>query len=98
NSLVKCLSVLYHFLKCVRVCFCSKRTVSEVQLMHNRGEHKLQKERRDWLQMKLRGIHPGQSWSRVDPVRRMKKINIIDLSYKLAAVSQASTSWLAFAF
>ncbi|KAJ0069325.1 hypothetical protein NL108_003257, partial [Boleophthalmus pectinirostris] len=46
---------------------CSKRTVSEVQLMHNRGEHKLQKERRDWLQMRLRGIHLGQSWSRAEP-------------------------------
>uniref|UniRef100_A0A3B4BAL9 Parathyroid hormone n=1 Tax=Periophthalmus magnuspinnatus TaxID=409849 RepID=A0A3B4BAL9_9GOBI len=45
----------------------SKRTVSEVQLMHNRGEHKLQKERRDWLQMRLRGIHLGQSWSRAEP-------------------------------
>ncbi|XP_008278450.1 parathyroid hormone 1a [Stegastes partitus] len=34
-----------------------KRTVSEVQLMHNLGEHKQVQERRDWLQMRLRGIH-----------------------------------------
>ncbi|XP_047453051.1 parathyroid hormone 1a [Mugil cephalus] len=35
----------------------SKRTVSEVQLMHNLGEHKQIQERREWLQMRLRGIH-----------------------------------------
>uniref|UniRef100_A0A7N8XWL7 Parathyroid hormone n=1 Tax=Mastacembelus armatus TaxID=205130 RepID=A0A7N8XWL7_9TELE len=34
-----------------------KRTVSEVQLMHNLGEHKQVQERREWLQMRLRGIH-----------------------------------------
>uniref|UniRef100_A0A8D3BTG0 Parathyroid hormone n=1 Tax=Scophthalmus maximus TaxID=52904 RepID=A0A8D3BTG0_SCOMX len=34
-----------------------KRTVSEVQLMHNLGEHKQVQERRDWLQTMLRGIH-----------------------------------------
>uniref|UniRef100_A0A3Q0QSZ6 Parathyroid hormone n=1 Tax=Amphilophus citrinellus TaxID=61819 RepID=A0A3Q0QSZ6_AMPCI len=34
-----------------------KRTVSEVQFMHNRGEHKQVQERREWLQMRLRGIH-----------------------------------------
>uniref|UniRef100_A0A3Q4M4U6 Parathyroid hormone n=1 Tax=Neolamprologus brichardi TaxID=32507 RepID=A0A3Q4M4U6_NEOBR len=35
----------------------SKRTVSEVQFMHNLGEHKQVQERREWLQMRLRGIH-----------------------------------------
>uniref|UniRef100_A0A665T217 Parathyroid hormone n=1 Tax=Echeneis naucrates TaxID=173247 RepID=A0A665T217_ECHNA len=34
-----------------------KRTVSEVQLMHNLGEHQQVQERRDWLQMRLRDIH-----------------------------------------
>ncbi|XP_044211371.1 parathyroid hormone 1a [Thunnus albacares] len=34
-----------------------KRTVSEVQLMHNLGQHKQMQERREWLQMRLRGIH-----------------------------------------
>uniref|UniRef100_A0AAX7VQ00 Parathyroid hormone n=1 Tax=Astatotilapia calliptera TaxID=8154 RepID=A0AAX7VQ00_ASTCA len=34
-----------------------KRTVSEVQFMHNLGEHKQVQERREWLQMRLRGIH-----------------------------------------
>ncbi|XP_028264407.1 parathyroid hormone 1a [Parambassis ranga] len=34
-----------------------KRTVSEVQLMHNVGERKQVQERREWLQMRLRGIH-----------------------------------------
>uniref|UniRef100_A0A3Q1EHA4 Parathyroid hormone n=1 Tax=Acanthochromis polyacanthus TaxID=80966 RepID=A0A3Q1EHA4_9TELE len=34
-----------------------KRTVSEVQLMHDLGEHQQVQERREWLQMSLRGIH-----------------------------------------
>ncbi|KAG7234313.1 hypothetical protein INR49_005106 [Caranx melampygus] len=34
-----------------------KRTVSEVQLMHNVGEHKQLQERREWLQMRLQDIH-----------------------------------------
>uniref|UniRef100_A0A4W5LHP8 Parathyroid hormone n=1 Tax=Hucho hucho TaxID=62062 RepID=A0A4W5LHP8_9TELE len=34
-----------------------KRSVSEVQLMHNLGEHKHVQLRQDWLQMKLRDIH-----------------------------------------
>ncbi|XP_004543577.1 parathyroid hormone 1b [Maylandia zebra] len=33
-----------------------KRTVSEVQLMHNVREHKQVGERQDWLQEKLKGI------------------------------------------
>ncbi|XP_054633398.1 parathyroid hormone-like [Dunckerocampus dactyliophorus] len=44
-----------------------KRTVSEVQLMHDRGELRQVQERRDWLQVRLRGLHtvPAQSrWSR----------------------------------
>uniref|UniRef100_A0A674NB34 Parathyroid hormone n=1 Tax=Takifugu rubripes TaxID=31033 RepID=A0A674NB34_TAKRU len=32
-----------------------KRTVSEVQLMHNLGEHKQVQERREWLQRRLHG-------------------------------------------
>ncbi|XP_060893143.1 parathyroid hormone-like [Labrus mixtus] len=42
-----------------------KRTVSEVQLMHNIGELQQVQERRDWLQMRLRGIHtaPGRGSS-----------------------------------
>lgn len=38
-----------------------KRTVSEVQLMHNHRQHKQVQERRDWLQMRLQDIHtaPG---------------------------------------
>lgn len=40
--------------------------MSEVQLMHNLGEHKQVQERREWLQGRLQGIHnndePG--WSR----------------------------------
>ncbi|KAM8807249.1 PTHY protein, partial [Eudromia elegans] len=34
-----------------------KRSVSEMQLMHNLGEHRHAVERQDWLQMKLQGVH-----------------------------------------
>ncbi|XP_062869482.1 parathyroid hormone 1b [Trichomycterus rosablanca] len=34
----------------------SKRSISEVQLMHNVGEHKQVVERQDWLQVKLKTI------------------------------------------
>lgn len=37
--------------------FGRKRTVSEVQLMHNLGEHEQVQERREWLQRRLHGIH-----------------------------------------
>uniref|UniRef100_A0AAY4D592 Parathyroid hormone n=1 Tax=Denticeps clupeoides TaxID=299321 RepID=A0AAY4D592_9TELE len=33
-----------------------KRSISEVQLMHNVGEHKQMLERQDWLQVKLKNI------------------------------------------
>ncbi|CAL8262411.1 unnamed protein product [Merluccius merluccius] len=36
-----------------------KRSVSEVQLMHNVWEHKHARDRQDWLQMKLGHIHTG---------------------------------------
>ncbi|CAL8324081.1 unnamed protein product [Gadus morhua 'NCC'] len=36
-----------------------KRSVSEVQLMHNVWEHKHALDRQDWLQMKLGNIHTG---------------------------------------
>ncbi|XP_054589400.1 parathyroid hormone 1a [Nothobranchius furzeri] len=35
----------------------SKRTVSEVQLMHNLRHHKQVQERREWLQMRIQDIH-----------------------------------------
>lgn len=31
--------------------------MSEVQLMHNLGEHKQVQERREWLQRRLHGVH-----------------------------------------
>ncbi|XP_062434013.1 parathyroid hormone [Rhea pennata] len=34
-----------------------KRSVSEMQLMHNLGEHRHAVERQDWLQMKLQDVH-----------------------------------------
>uniref|UniRef100_A0A672HKE1 Parathyroid hormone n=1 Tax=Salarias fasciatus TaxID=181472 RepID=A0A672HKE1_SALFA len=33
-----------------------KRTVSEVQLMHDLGEHRRAQERREWLQTRIRGL------------------------------------------
>ncbi|XP_067388221.1 parathyroid hormone [Emydura macquarii macquarii] len=35
----------------------SKRSVSEMQLMHNLGEHLHTVERQDWLQLKLQDVH-----------------------------------------
>ncbi|NXT86007.1 PTHY protein, partial [Zapornia atra] len=35
----------------------TKRSVSEMQLMHNLGEHRHAVERQDWLQMKLQDVH-----------------------------------------
>ncbi|KAM9753514.1 parathyroid hormone 1a isoform 1-T3 [Menidia menidia] len=35
----------------------SKRTVSEMQLMHDVGQHQQVQERREWLQTRLRNIH-----------------------------------------
>lgn len=37
-------------------CLCRKRTISEVQFMHNVREHKQVGERQDWLQEKLKDI------------------------------------------
>ncbi|XP_043914985.1 parathyroid hormone [Protopterus annectens] len=34
-----------------------KRAISEMQLMHNFGEHKHLLARQDWLQMKLKDVH-----------------------------------------
>ncbi|NWW81006.1 PTHY protein, partial [Climacteris rufus] len=34
-----------------------KRSVSEMQLMHDLGEHRHALERQDWLQMKLQDVH-----------------------------------------
>ncbi|KPP66627.1 hypothetical protein Z043_114851 [Scleropages formosus] len=34
-----------------------KRSLGEVQLMHNLGEHKYVQQRQEWLQMKLKSIH-----------------------------------------
>jgi len=44
-----------------------KRTVSEVQLMHDLGELKQVQERRQWLRMRLQGIHGG---GEAGPTRR----------------------------
>ncbi|RLV95876.1 hypothetical protein DV515_00012738 [Chloebia gouldiae] len=36
---------------------CRRRSVSEMQLMHNLGEHRHTVERQEWLQMKLQDVH-----------------------------------------
>ncbi|XP_040894909.1 parathyroid hormone-like [Toxotes jaculatrix] len=51
----------------------SKRTVSEVQLMHNLGEHKQVQERREWLQMRLRGIHTAAARGSSGEVGRTRR-------------------------
>ncbi|XP_044049510.1 parathyroid hormone-like [Siniperca chuatsi] len=61
-----------------------KRTVSEVQLMHNLGEHKQVQERQEWLQMTLRGIHTaparGSSGDAGRTRRRLSPEELPDLS------------------
>ncbi|TRY59746.1 hypothetical protein DNTS_017284 [Danionella cerebrum] len=61
----------------------SKRSISEVQLMHNVREHKEMLERQDWLQLKLNNIIiPSSNDSQKEPkdktnnqsVRRSKKV------------------------
>uniref|UniRef100_A0A8C5FK30 Parathyroid hormone n=1 Tax=Gadus morhua TaxID=8049 RepID=A0A8C5FK30_GADMO len=49
----KSVSVIYNTSICFFFC---KRTISEVQLMHNVQEHKQVSQRQDWLQAKLRDI------------------------------------------
>ncbi|KAK6472601.1 parathyroid hormone, partial [Huso huso] len=43
-----------------------KRSVSEMQLMHNLGEHRLVQERQDWLQMKLKDVHTASLRNNVE--------------------------------
>ncbi|XP_049928273.1 parathyroid hormone 1a [Epinephelus moara] len=61
-----------------------KRTVSEVQLMHNIGELKQVQERREWLQMRLQGIHTaparGSSGEADRARRRLRPDELPDLS------------------
>ncbi|KAK6472880.1 parathyroid hormone, partial [Huso huso] len=43
-----------------------KRSVSEMQLMHNLGEHRHVQERQDWLQMKLKDVHTASLRNNVE--------------------------------
>ncbi|XP_034391676.1 parathyroid hormone-like [Cyclopterus lumpus] len=61
-----------------------KRTVSEVQLMHDLGEFKQDQERRQWLQIRLQGIHTGPTWGSSGEAdrrrRRLRPDELPDLS------------------
>ncbi|XP_075969052.1 parathyroid hormone-like [Anarhichas minor] len=63
-----------------------KRTVSEVQLMHDLGELKQVQERRQWLQMRLQlqGAHTGPTWGSIGEAgrtrRRLRPKELPDLS------------------
>ncbi|XP_039988109.1 parathyroid hormone 1a [Xiphias gladius] len=63
-----------HHQRSIKITFTiRKRTVSEVQLMHNLGERKQVQERREWLQTRLQGIHTTEGQGRsgeVDQTRR----------------------------
>ncbi|XP_034734996.1 parathyroid hormone 1a [Etheostoma cragini] len=50
-----------------------KRTVSEVQLMHNLGELKQVQERKVWLQMKLQGIYTAPAWGSSEETGRTRR-------------------------
>ncbi|NXD76157.1 PTHY protein, partial [Halcyon senegalensis] len=51
-----------------------KRSVSEMQLMHNLGEHRHTVERQDWLQLKLQDVH-----SAIEDVRTQRPRNKDDI-------------------
>lgn len=57
-----------------------KRTVSEVQLMHNVGEHKRVKERQNWLLTRLQGVSSGSSVETTRTKRRLSPEELSDLS------------------
>ncbi|XP_054475142.1 parathyroid hormone-like [Anoplopoma fimbria] len=61
-----------------------KRTVSEVQYMHDFGELKQVQERRQWLQMRLQGIHTAPAWGSSGEagrtMRRLRPEELPDLS------------------
>ncbi|NXK39606.1 PTHY protein, partial [Piprites chloris] len=51
-----------------------KRSVSEMQLMHNFGEHRHAVERQDWLQMKLQDVHSALEDARTQRPRNKDDI------------------------
>ncbi|XP_015719414.1 parathyroid hormone [Coturnix japonica] len=51
-----------------------KRSVSEMQLMHNFGEHRHTVERQDWLQMKLQDVHSALEDARTQRPRNKEDI------------------------
>ncbi|NXH21771.1 PTHY protein, partial [Bucco capensis] len=51
-----------------------KRSVSEMQLMHNLGEHRHAVERQDWLQMKLQDVHSALEDARTQRPRNKEEI------------------------
>ncbi|XP_020555266.1 parathyroid hormone-like [Oryzias latipes] len=61
----------------------SKRTVSEMQLMHNLGQQKQVEDRREWLLMRVRGIHnpAGRRGGGGDPAeaRRRRRLTAEDI-------------------
>uniref|UniRef100_A0A3Q0T206 Parathyroid hormone n=1 Tax=Amphilophus citrinellus TaxID=61819 RepID=A0A3Q0T206_AMPCI len=63
------------------VCFSNvqKRTISEVQLMHNVREHKQVGERQEWLQEKLKGIIVAGSKPQHRQARTIKNLLQYDI-------------------
>ncbi|TKS72984.1 Parathyroid hormone [Collichthys lucidus] len=57
-----------------------KRTVSEVQLMHNVGVHQRVKERQNWLLTRLQGVSSGSSVETTRTKRRLSPEELSDLS------------------
>ncbi|NXL70356.1 PTHY protein, partial [Leptocoma aspasia] len=51
-----------------------KRSVSEMQLMHNLGEHRHTVERQDWLQMKLQDVHSALEDARTQRPRSKDEV------------------------
>ncbi|XP_063015470.1 parathyroid hormone [Melospiza melodia melodia] len=63
-----------------------RRSVSEMQLMHNLGEHRHAVERQDWLQMKLQDVHSALEDARTQ--RPRSKDDVVLGRRLLPAVAQ----------
>lgn len=74
-----------------------KRTVSEVQLMHNRGEHKQEQERKLWLLSKLDMIHKAPDPKRSRPEELKSELTPVQIQAALDFLDEflkSKKSWL----
>uniref|UniRef100_G1N159 Parathyroid hormone n=1 Tax=Meleagris gallopavo TaxID=9103 RepID=G1N159_MELGA len=75
KNLAKTVMILYRAIMSSFLSF-RKRSVSEMQLMHNLGEHRHTVERQDWLQMKLKDVHSALEDARTQRPRNKEDIGL----------------------